>query len=180
MILAGMAFSVPIVVAGVLYARWIGKRIYQLPDESGEGWVRPETPRTFQEYVDEQEARDLPSLTRSLSPILIPIVLIFMNTSFTALGLEDGVFGYAQFFGNPVIAVGIGLLVAIYGLFGRVRRSDALERMEEGLRSAGIILVVTGAGGALGNVLNTSGAGAESPSGNSSRRPLFRRYFCRS
>src|SRR5699024_7439649 len=34
-----------------------------------------------------------------------------------------------------------------------------LERMEDGIKSAGIILLVTGAGGALGNVLRASGAG---------------------
>ncbi len=58
-----------------------------------------------------------------------------------------------------MIAVGIGLLIAIYGLFGNLHSRDARDRMEEGLRSAGIILVVTGAGGALGNVLRESGAG---------------------
>lgn len=159
MLLAGLAFGVPTVVAGVLYSRWLGRRIYQLPDESGEGWVRPDEPRTFQEYVDRQEERDLPSLARSIAPILVPIFLIFLNTTFTALELEGGFFEYAQFIGNPVIAVGIGLLIAIYGLSGRLGRAETLERMEEGLRIAGIILVVTGAGGALGNVLNTSGAG---------------------
>lgn len=65
------------------------------------------------------------------------------------------------FLGSPVIAVGIGLLIALYGLFGHLRRSQALERMEEGVQSAGIILLVTGAGGAPGNVLRESGAGEE-------------------
>jgi GntP family gluconate:H+ symporter len=161
MLLAGLAFGIPIAITGVLYARWLGRRIYQLPDETGEGWVRPERPRTFQEFVEQEEAKDLPPLGRSLAPILVPIFLIFANTTVAALELEGGVFEYAQFFGNPVIAVGIGLLIAIYGLFGHVQRSNALDRMEEGIRSAGIILVVTGAGGALGNVLRESGAGDE-------------------
>ena len=75
------------------------------------------------------------------------------------MGLDGGVFGYVQFLGNPAIAVGIGLLFAIYGLYGYASRRNALDTMEEGLNSAGIILVVTGAGGALGNVLRESGAG---------------------
>jgi GntP family gluconate:H+ symporter len=89
----------------------------------------------------------------------LPILLIFANTTATAVAPDSTITGYIQFFGNPVIAVGIGLIIAIYGLFGRLAQREALERMEEGLRSAGIILVVTGAGGALGNVLGESGAG---------------------
>jgi GntP family gluconate:H+ symporter len=86
-------------------------------------------------------------------------VLIFGNTTLGAFGLDSGVFAYVQFLGNPVIAVGLGLIIAIYGLYGHASRRDTLDKMEEGLRSAGIILVVTGSGGALGNVLRQSGAG---------------------
>ena len=42
MILAGLIFAIPIVIAGVLYAKWVGKKIYQLPAEDGEGYVRPD------------------------------------------------------------------------------------------------------------------------------------------
>lgn len=158
MIIAGLIFGIGIVIAGVLYAKWIGQRIYQLPAEDGE-WYRPEEPRTYQETEAQEAQENLPSLPLSLAPILVPIVLIFMNTTLTALELEEGIFGYLQFLGNPVIAVGLGLIIAIYGLFGHARRRDALDTMEEGLQSAGIILVVTGSGGALGNVLRESGAG---------------------
>lgn len=56
---------------------------------------------------------------------------------------------YIKFFGNPVIAVGIGLIIAIYTLTNNMKRLDTLDRMEEGIKSSGIILLVTGAGGAL-------------------------------
>src|SRR5699024_12115531 len=55
--------------------------------------------------------------------------------------------------------VRIGLIVSIYTLARHVKSLDALERMEDGIKSAGIILLVTGAGGPLGNVLRASGAG---------------------
>src|SRR5699024_10594850 len=97
--------------------------------------------------------------------ILIPIVLIFLNTTLNALH-DSGAFvmnetflSYVQFIGDPVIAVGIGLVVAIYTLTNHLRKPDALNRMEEGLTSAGIILLVTGAVGALGEVLRASGTG---------------------
>ena len=158
MIIWGLIFGIGIVITGVLYGKWIGQRIYQLPDEDGD-WYRPEERQTYQETSEEEAQQELPSFAFSLAPILVPIVLIFMNTTLGALGLESGIFGYIQFLGNPVIAVGLGLLIAIYGLYGHARRRDALDTMEDGLRSAGIILVVTGSGGALGNVLRESGAG---------------------
>lgn len=161
MMLWGLIFAVPIVITGVYYGKWIGKKIYQLPDEEGIGWVRPEQPKTFQEFVEEGEKKNLPSLTRSVLPILIPLILILSNTILSAMERKGGVYDYLIFLGSPVIAVGIGLLIALYGLFGDLRRSEALDRMEEGIRSAGIILLVTGAGGALGNVLRESGAGEE-------------------
>ncbi|MDQ0205357.1 GntP family permease [Alkalicoccobacillus murimartini] len=159
MILSGMLFAIPIVFVMVLYAKWLGKRIYQLPSEDGLGWVRPEKEITIEDWMDEKESKDLPSLLRSAAPIVVPLILIFLNTTTTALEMSGPVIEYIQFFGSPLIAVGIAVLVAIYGLFGHVRRSDALDRMEEGIQQAGIVLLVTGAGGALGFVLRETGVG---------------------
>lgn len=161
MMLAGLLFGIPIFISGVLYAKWLGKRIYQLPDDASKlGWVRPKQFKSFQEYIDLQESKDLPSLLRSVLPIAVPIVLIFLNTTTAALNVDNWFSHYIAFVGSPVIAVGIGLTIAIYGLFNHLRRTEAIKHMEEGIASAGVILLVTGAGGALGNVLGESGAGA--------------------
>lgn len=159
MAILGLIFAIPIVIIGVLYAKWLGKKIYQIPDETDLGYVRPSHPITVQEFLESKEEKSLPSLTRSLLPIVVPILLIFVNTTVSALKLEGGIYNYIKFFGSPVIAVGIGLLFAIYGLYNHVKQSEAIERMEEGIKTAGIILLVTGAGGALGNVLRESGSG---------------------
>ncbi|MDC3412201.1 GntP family permease [Aquibacillus sp. 3ASR75-11] len=159
MILWGLLFSIPIIIVGVLYAKWLGKKIYQLPDEDGVNWRRPEQPDTFDKYVELQEQKDLPTLFHSSMPILLPIILIFANTLISALELSGGLYSYLKFLGNPVIAVGIGLLYSIIALTRHLQRSEALEYMEEGIKSAGIILLVTGGGGSLGNVLRESGAG---------------------
>jgi GntP family gluconate:H+ symporter len=63
------------------------------------------------------------------------------------------------FLGQPIVAVGIGLLIAIYSLGLKYTKSDLLAKMENGIKSAGIIILVTGGGGALGRVLQTSGIG---------------------
>lgn len=41
----------------------------------------------------------------------------------------------------------------------KATKEEVIDRMEEGLQAAGIILLVTGAGGALGAVLRDSGTG---------------------
>ncbi|MFZ4453563.1 GntP family permease [Salibacterium aidingense] len=159
MLLWGLLFGIPIVISGVFYAKWIGKKIYQVPAEDGLDYVRPDQPATLEEYYEMQESKDLPGFVISVAPIILPVILIFLNTTIDGLGMEGVFADYAAFFGSPVIAVAIGLIVAIYGLFHKVRQSDAMERMEEGMQTAGIILLVTGAGGALGEVLRESGSG---------------------
>ncbi|MCM3549204.1 GntP family permease [Alkalihalobacillus clausii] len=159
MIISGMLFAIPIVIAMVIYAKWLGKRIYQVPSEDGMDWIRPEKQLDVEQWLEEKEQKELPSLLRSCLPIVVPIVLIFMNTTLNAMEATGPFVDYITFFGSPVIAVGIAVLLAIYGLFGHIQRSEALERMEEGIKQAGIVLLVTGAGGALGFVLRQTGVG---------------------
>ena len=64
------------------------------------------------------------------------------------------------FLGQPIVAVGLGLIVAIFTLARNMTRENALMEMEKGMASAGIILLVTGGGGALGRIIQDSGLGA--------------------
>lgn len=75
------------------------------------------------------------------------------------LGFTEGFMKFFIFIGQPVIAVGIGLILAIYTLAFKTTRDVTLENMEKGIKSAGIILLVTGGGGALARVLTNSGIG---------------------
>ncbi|ARF14666.1 GntP family permease [Sporosarcina ureae] len=161
MIAWGLLFSIPIIISGVLYAKWVGKRIYQIPTEDGLDFERPDAPMAYQELVrlTDERNKELPSLFRSMIPILLPIILIFLNTTLVAMELTGGWIDYLLFLGQPIIAVGLSLIAAIYLLAGHLKREEALDRMEEGMVTAGIILLVTGAGGALGQVLRDSGAG---------------------
>lgn len=161
MIALGMAFGIPLMITGVLYAKWLGKKIYQIPDDSESGYTRPEKQMSYPELLEivNDRAKELPSFARSMLPILIPIILIFVNTTLSALELKEGFYGVLIFLGQPIIAVALGVIVSIYTLAGQLGRKETLEEMEKGIQDAGIILLVTGAGGALGNVLRTSGAG---------------------
>lgn len=159
LILWSIVLSIPMTIATLLYSRCIGNKIYQIPTEDGLGWERPEYQEPVYNLVYEEYERELPSTFMSFAPIIIPIILILLNTVTSTFGVEGSVVSLINFIGAPVIAVGIGLIISIYGLAGRFSREETLEHMENGIKSAGIILLVTGGGGALGAVLRESGAG---------------------
>jgi GntP family gluconate:H+ symporter len=159
MILWGIVFAIPVMVVGVLYATWLGRRIYQLPTEDGEGWERKEWRPELEAAIEIVDRPDLPGTGLSFAPILVPIVLILFNTVLSAMQASGTWATVLIFLGQPIIAVLIGLLIAIYGLGAKIARKDILKEMEKGVQSAGIILLVTGAGGALGQILRDSGTG---------------------
>ncbi|WP_186760751.1 GntP family permease [Arthrobacter alpinus] len=179
MILYGVLLTLPALVTVTLYARFAGPRIEAMAPvpvaatTGGTGNILPvaddktTAKEAFQEFNDlaDERLKVLPSLFLSVLPILAPIVLIFLNTGISAFAkttegiVPDMVVQIAEFLGNPVIAVGIGVILAIYGLARKQDRNSVLAEMEKGVESAGIILLVTGAGGALGAVLRDSGVG---------------------
>lgn len=163
MIFWGIVFTLPAMAVLVAYARIMGPRIEAMIERD----TGTDLSQTYKEVLERAESRELPPLWLSVLPILVPILLIFANTLVGALAkfngdpaLTQGLFGQTiAFLGNPVIAVGLGVVVAIYGLVPRHPREEVIAHMEKGVESAGIILLVTGAGGALGAVLRDSGAG---------------------
>lgn len=165
MILWGIILTIPGMFVIVAYARRMGPKI--------EGMIRTDTGedisaayREFKEAAAKREA-ELPPLGISVAPILVPILLILLNTvaAFVVKSSGDAALAksfavqIASFVGNPVIAVAIGVLLAVYTLVPRRPRDEVIADLEKGVESAGIILLVTGAGGALGAVLRDSGAG---------------------
>lgn len=165
MIFWGVILTLPGMAVLVLYARIMGPRIEKMIlDDTNEDLSAAY--RKFETAADERQ-KALPSLGLSVLPLLLPIGLIFLNTISAAfVAASDNpdmanslIVQALSFIGNPVISVAIGLLVAIYTLLPGRPRDEVLTYMEQGVESAGIILLVTGAGGALGTVLRDSGAG---------------------
>lgn len=159
-ILLGIAISIPMAIVATLYCQWLGKRIYQLPADNEEGWERPEKIEEVSDMEALKPSRPLPSAFESFLPLLFPIVLILLNNIFSAAGISDsGIGKVVTFLGTPIIAVGIGLLLAIFVLGRKMDRKTVLAEMDTGIKSAGIIILVTGGGGALGQILKDSGTG---------------------
>ncbi len=104
----------------------------------------------------EDDESSLPSLGVSLTPILIPIFLILLGTIVSTLGVESG---FVDFLGNRITALLLGLLAAYLVAYRHLSTDRFDEAANEGLRTSGIILLITGAGGSLGAMLSEVGTG---------------------
>ncbi len=107
----------------------------------------------------QKQVSSTPSLFSSVLPILLPLVLI---SSVSILGV---VHGHAppilEFLGNKNIAMTIGAFAAMYS-WKKVRAltlSDLWEQSAKPLEIAGIIILITSAGGAFGAMIKHSGIG---------------------
>ena len=108
-------------------------------------------------------------------PLLVPLLLIVLNTVATAIdrnaagaldpGQEyapEGFVAVLAFIGAPVVALLVGIVLAVYLLLPRwTPRKKVHHWLAEAAASAGLIILITGAGGALGQVLRDSGVGDE-------------------
>lgn len=157
-LLLGIICAIPMTIAGLMYAKYIGNKMYRIPSEDGETYLTEYTaPSNENALGDDSEV--LPSTCMSFMPIIVPIVLILISTVSSLFKYEGGMSEVINFLGSPIIAVGIGLIVAIYGLGAKYERKEIIGAMEKGIKSAGVIMLVTGAGGALGMIIRDSGAG---------------------
>lgn len=158
-ILLTIILALPMTIACIAYSRlYLSKKYYRISNEDGEV---VEAPYREPDY-DGAFAMDMsgvPGALESFMPLLVPIVLILINTVATAVGATTGIMEILIFLGQPIVAVGIGLLVAIFTLGRKLDRHTCLSEMEKGMMSAGIIMLVTGGGGALGQIIKDSGLG---------------------
>lgn len=158
-ILITLVLALPMAIACIAYARmYLAKKYYRIVNDEGE---IVEVPYQEPDY-DNAFAMDMtgvPGALESFMPLLVPIILILINTVASALGKTTGIMEILVFLGQPIVAVGLGLLVAIFTLGRKLDRHEALSEMEKGMMSAGIIMLVTGGGGALGQIIKDSGLG---------------------
>ncbi|OAT58674.1 low-affinity gluconate/H+ symporter [Obesumbacterium proteus ATCC 12841] len=149
MILIGLCAAIPgMILAGPLFGNFISKHVtLDLPEDIQEPSL---------------DKSKLPSFGFSLALVLFPLVLVGMKTigaRFVEAGTE--LHKWLEFIGHPFTAILIACLVAIYGL--AIRRGMSKEKVMEvcsaAIQPAGIILLVTGAGGVFKQILVDSGVG---------------------
>lgn len=158
-ILLTLVLALPMAIACIAYSRlYLSKKYYRIPNEEGE---IVEMPYQYPNYeaAFSMDMTGVPGALESFMPLIIPIILILINTVATAMGKTEGFMNVLVFLGQPIVAVGLGLIVAILTLGRSLDRHEALTEMEKGMASAGIIMLVTGGGGALGQIIKDSGLG---------------------
>ncbi len=93
---------------------------------------------------------------KAFLPLILPIVLIASASIPGVVSLPDNLNSLLRIIGHPVVALTIGLLLSSL----LIQKKDAEETplwISTALKDAGIILLITGAGGAFGAVIKTSG-----------------------
>lgn len=153
MMLVGSLIAIPMSLVG-LGVSWILNRWYPIE-------MRP--------YPGAQEATPLsdsvlPPLTMALLPVLLPVVLIAMNTIARAtLDLSTGggerLLGLTAILGNPSLALLISAAISIWLVIkyrGHSREVMAVS-VEQALMSGGVVILITAAGGAFGKMLAAAG-----------------------
>lgn len=160
MILMAALIGLPTAAAGLLFAGWVDKRMPIAMRPMAGGHTEPEP------LPDTQ----LPPLLLALLPILLPVILIagktiadtMVGAARNADNLDSPWFAIADWMnliGNPNLALLLSAAVAVATLWWmrRPTREQMSASVEEALMSAGIIILITAAGGAFGKMLQEAG-----------------------
>jgi gluconate:H+ symporter, GntP family len=154
-ILVGLAVAVPVAFACWLYAIYIDRKLNISIREA------PGMPLSELEKIATRPESELPGFWISLSPILLPVLLITANTVAKAFVPDSPLVQVTSFLGDPSLAL---LLAAAVGLWVLARQKklslkEISKPAEEAIRAAGVIILITAGGGAFGGMLVRAGVG---------------------
>jgi len=147
-ILFGLVVATFAMFTGYLWASYVGKKYTTAEDE-------------ISEEIENLPEIKLPSATKSLLPILVPIFLIALRSIATyptnPLG-EGHFYNFLNFIGQPINALLIGFLLS-FSLFPKFNKETLTGWIGDGITAAAPILLITGAGGAFGTILKETHIG---------------------
>ncbi|WP_416444658.1 GntP family permease [Leeuwenhoekiella sp. A16] len=137
-IITGLCFAIPILIITWFFSKRLGKNITAeevIPDEPAE-----------------PENQVLPSFTKAIFPVVLPIILIAIGTILNFAGIENEIL---DFISNPLVAIFLGAITAMLLLKPKTG-SQSSKWFVEAIKVSGPILIITGAGGAFGGVLKAT------------------------
>ncbi|MBQ6077863.1 MAG: GntP family permease [Clostridia bacterium] len=146
----GALCSIFPLIAGLLYAKLIGKKI-KSADEITES---DEVVKTYDEL--KAEYGKLPNGINAIAPLVVPILLMAASSVVTMVGWTGFFADLFKFLGTPIMALAVGSVFAIIQLFTAKKGKDFYSLTNETLKTVGPILFVTAAGGVLGKVISSS------------------------
>ncbi len=142
----GLLVAIPSALAGLYWARFYGPKIKNID---------------MGKFVEDTIPSKLPSRGLAFAPILVPIILIALKSvaDYPSHPFGEGLFTtLITFIGHPVIALFIGVGFAFL-LKSNHKKESHFDWVTIGLRNAGVIILITGAGGSFGNVLRATDLG---------------------
>lgn len=148
-ILLGMIVAVPAMLVGWLFSVKYASKIY----------IDPEPELTEDEI--KKTMKSAPSTLRAFLPIVVPIVLIVLKSvsDFPTKPFGEGVLrDFIGFIGHPVTALIVGVLIA-FSLPKKLEKENLSMGgwLGQAVVQAGVIILITAAGGSFGRVLQNSG-----------------------
>lgn len=146
----GLLCSVFPLIAGLIYAKFIGKRV----KSADEIVASDEVVKTYEELV--AEYGKLPSGLNSLAPLIVPVIMMALGTIGSMAGFTGFLLNLFTFLGKPVIALAVGTILAIVQLSTAKKMEQFYDLTNDTLKTVGPILFVTAAGGVLGKVISST------------------------
>ena len=146
----GAVCSIFPLIAGLIYAKFIGKKI-KSADETGDNG---ETVKSYEEL--KAEYGKLPGGLNAIAPLVVPILLMALSSIAAMAKWTGAVADLLTFLGTPIMALAVGTVLAIIQLFTSGKQKDFYNMTNDTLKTVGPILFVTAAGGVLGKVISSS------------------------
>ena len=145
-IIIGLLVAIPVSLSGLMWAKFIGKK------------------HKYENLNDKEQVSNLeklPKVRLAFAPIVVPIILIALksisNYPTHPFG-EENFAALIDFIGNPLIALFLGVFLSFRLKSKKVKESQ-FSWITDALKDAGIIILITGAGGAFGTILRATGIG---------------------
>ncbi|MBP2850731.1 gluconate transporter [Dickeya oryzae] len=146
-LLYGTLLGIPtVILAGPVYARFLKKIDKPIP----EGLYNPK------QFTEEE----MPGFTVSVMTALVPVILMALRAvAEMILPKGHALLPYAEFFGDPVMATLIAVLIAIFtfGLNRGRSMDEVMGTITDSIKIIAMMLLILGGGGAFKQVLVDSG-----------------------
>ena len=145
-----------VLVGGVLYGKYLGTR-----EEYKNDFANAFADELSEEEKREKETKKLPSGELGIFLIFFPIFIILLGTV-AGMFLDKGTAAHTffMFIGDKNIALLLGLFMGFFCLRPYLEESFN-DLVNEACTQSGIILAITGAGGAFGKIINETGIGKQ-------------------
>ena len=146
----GVLCSVLPLIAGLIYAKMVGKKIKSADEKTQTG----EVVKTYEEL--KAEYGKLPGGLNAIAPLVVPILLMAISSVVSMAKWTGWLADFFTFLGTPIMALAVGTVLAIIQLLGAGKKGEFYDLTNDTLKTVGPILFVTAAGGVLGKVISSS------------------------